>query len=141
MTMDDANALLSPGFSVQNPYDSTQLPTTGASLYTKDPSTVKFETGGIEGINSGQSTQRLTKDLFAAGGAVEFKEPNKDVPSFAAIEATQTEGGANLVQSGAIWRNLVQFSAIWCNLVQSIKPSIGCHLRNWPESGLPDIWL
>jgi hypothetical protein len=101
MTMDDANALLSPGFSVQNPYDSTQLPTTGASLYTKDPSTVKFETGGIEGINSGQSTQRLTKDLFAAGGAVEFTEATPGMPTSAAIEATQTEGGANLVQSGA----------------------------------------
>ena len=100
MTMDDANALLSPGFSVQNPYDSNQLPTTGASLYTKDPSTVTFETGGIDGINTGATRQTLTRDLYNDGGAVTFGEPSKDVPSFAVIEGIQKEGGADLVQSG-----------------------------------------
>lgn len=100
MTMEDANSLLSPGFTVQDPYSSNQLPTTSTNLYTKDPSTVTFETGGLEGINTGASQQTLSKDLFASGGAIEFTEATPGMPTSAKIEATQTEGGANLVQSG-----------------------------------------
>ena len=37
MTLNDANALLSPGFSIGKPFSSNQLPTTGTNLYTKDP--------------------------------------------------------------------------------------------------------
>lgn len=100
MTIGQANLLLSDGYKFDEGYDSNQLPTTATNLYDADPETVQFETGGIEGINTGASQQTLTRDLFNEGGAVTFTEPTKNFPTSARIEATQTEGSANLVQSG-----------------------------------------
>ena len=39
MTVGDADALLSDGYQVQDPFSSIQLPTTGSSLYQKAPET------------------------------------------------------------------------------------------------------
>ena len=101
MTISQANEMLSDGYTIEDPFSSNQLPGTATNLYTKDPETVQFETGGIEGINTGASQQTLTRDLYNDGGAITFGEPSKDIPTYANIEGIQKEGGANLVQSGA----------------------------------------
>jgi hypothetical protein len=101
MTLSQANGLLSDGYTVEDPFSSNQLPGTATNLYKTEPQTEMFEAGKNLGINTGASQQRLTRDLYNEGGAVAFGKATADFPTSDYIEQVQTQGSADLVQSGA----------------------------------------
>jgi hypothetical protein len=74
MTLGDANALLSGGYAVQDPFSSNQLPTTGSSLYNKPAETKVFEQNPEYNISTESTPTRLTTNMFESGSALEMKD-------------------------------------------------------------------
>ena len=100
MTLADANALLSPGYQIENPFTSVRLPATNTSTFPDNGKTVAF-TAPATDINTGATQQTLSKNLFDNQGAVEFGALIPEMPASGYIESKQKEGSPELVQNGA----------------------------------------
>ena len=100
MTLADANALLSPGYQIENPFTSVRLPATNTSTFPDNGKTQPFNAPATD-INTGASQQTLSKNLYDNKGAVEFGAPIPEMPASGYIESKQKEGSPELVQNGA----------------------------------------
>ena len=74
MTLGDANALLTGGYAIQDPFSSNQLPTTGSSLYQKAPETNAFEQNPQYNISTESTPTKLSQNIYESGSALEMKD-------------------------------------------------------------------
>ena len=79
MTMDDANSLLSGGFTVQDPYSSNQLPTTASSPYKGIGGAQLYNPDDLNKLTSDVDQIQLTRDLFGGKSGVEAVKPGNNL--------------------------------------------------------------
>ena len=108
MTMDDANAILNRGglkdrgYTIQNPFTSTQLPASSASAYQQENPEVNFNRELPENMYTEKSTPTLTTNLFDAGSGVTYGANIPQVPANGRVEDLQTESAPITVSSGTL---------------------------------------
>ena len=106
MTMEDANKILNrgglegKGYTVQNPFGSTQLPATSAALYQNDGSEISYNKELPEDMFVQESDLRLSRNAFDAGSGVEYGENLVQMPASGKIEYEQKAGAPLTVSSG-----------------------------------------
>ena len=101
MTLGDANALLSDGYQVQDPFSSIQLPTTGSSLYQKAPETNAFEQNPEYNISTESNPTKLSQNIFESGSALEMKDVGDKYQVSSDVAPTKSQSGSNLARRRA----------------------------------------
>ena len=108
MTMEDANKILNrgglkgKGYEVQNPFTSTQLPTSSASLYKGDGSDISYSNELPENMFIQESDLKLSRNAFDAGSGVEYGQNLVQMPASGKIEYEQKAGAPLTVSSGTL---------------------------------------
>ena len=100
MTMDEANKLLTGGYTVQNPFGSTQLPATSATPYFEEKPDTNFNKDLPENMFEQEEGLKLTRNAFDAKSGVEYNAETLQQPANGAIEAAQLTGAPLTVRSG-----------------------------------------
>ena len=101
MTLGDANALLSEGYQVQDPFSSVQLPTTGSSLYNKAPETNAFEQNPEYNISTESTPTKLSQNIFESGSAIEMKDVGDKYQVSSDTAPTKSKSGSDLARRRA----------------------------------------
>ena len=97
MTMDDANALLTGGYKVANPFSSTQLPDTSGSPYFGQGKSVEYRSD----VPADTYNPKLSRDL-TDGNPFVTGDIQYQIPTNTNIEYLQTEGSPKIPLSGAV---------------------------------------
>ena len=106
MTMEDANKILNrgnlagKGYTVQNPFTSTQLPATSANPYFDENPETNFNRQLEEDMFQQEAGMKLTKNAFDARSGIEYGTEGLQRPATGAIEAAQLSGAPLTVSSG-----------------------------------------
>ena len=96
MTMEDANALLTGGYKVMNPFSSTQLPDTSGSPYFGQGKTPQYRSDVPEDTYDVQLSRNLTD-----GSPFNTDGYTYEVPTNTNIEYLQQAGSPKIAVSGA----------------------------------------
>lgn len=107
MTLGDANALLTGGYAIQDPFSSNQLPTTGSSLYQKAPETNAFEQNPEYNISTESTPTKLSTNIFESGSALtmdnvgdKYQVSGASAPTSSTVSGDSVEDPKN---SGTNW--------------------------------------
>ena len=100
LSMEEANKLLPGGYTVGNPFASTQLPATSASKYFQENLDVSYSRDLPEDMFN-DIDLKLASNAFDAGSGVEFGKTLPQFPASGQIEFLQTNGAPLTVNSGA----------------------------------------
>ena len=101
MTLGDANALLTDGYEIQDPFSSIQLPTTGSSLYQKPPETNIFEQNPQYNISTESNPIKLSTNIFESGSALEIKDVGDKYQVSSDTAPPQSKSGSDLARRRA----------------------------------------
>ena len=101
MTLGDADALLSDGYQVQDPFSSIQLPTTGSSLYNKEPETNVFEQNPEYNISTESTPTKLSQNIFESGSAIEMTDVGDKYQVSSDVAPSKSQSGSNLARRRA----------------------------------------
>ena len=102
MTMDEANKLLTGGYSIQNPFSSNALPATSASAYAETNPDVNYTRELPENMFIEQSQLKLTTNAYDAGSGVEYGQGLVQMPATGKIEYEQQAGRPLTAANGLI---------------------------------------
>ena len=98
MTMEDANKILNrgglegKGYTMQNPFESNQLPTTSGSPYESPVSNIGYDRELPENMFIQEGDLKLSSNAFDAGSGVEYGANIPQMPASGKIEYEQTAG-------------------------------------------------
>ena len=132
MTMDDANRLLTGGYTVQNPFTSNALPATSASAYQQDNPETNFNRELPEDMFSESTPLTLTDNVFEAGSGLEYGVDIPRLPATGKVEYEQQAGAPLTVGFGAIKASSDEEAAVIPETVDiPARPKGGRQLENW----------
>ena len=138
MTMDDANKILQrgglkgKGYTVQNPFTSTQLPATSANPYFEENPETNFNRTLEEDMFQDEEGLRLTRNAFDANSGVEYSAETLQRPATGAIEEAQLRGAPLTVSSGTFQASPTNESAQQPEINKiPPRPRGGRQLENW----------
>ena len=100
MTMDEANKLLTGGYTIQNPFTSNALPTTSASAYTEKTPNMNFDLELPENMFIQEGDLKLSRNAFDAGSGVEYGQNLVQMPASGKIEYEQQAGSPLALGTG-----------------------------------------
>ena len=101
MTLGDADALLSDGYQVQDPFSSVQLPTTGSSLYQKAPETNVYEQNPEYNISTESTPTKLSQNIFESGSALEMSDVGDKYQVTGGESPSQSQAGSDIARRRA----------------------------------------
>jgi hypothetical protein len=109
MSVSAANKLLSDGYEIQNPFASTQLPSTAYSPYAGQGMSKVFDQENLQYLNSDVNDIQLAEDLFGGKSGVKSATPTNEISAMDVygedtnrINLLKAEGAAFLVRNGEI---------------------------------------
>ena len=111
MTMEQANALLTGGYVLSNPFTSNTLPASQSSAYSEANPEISYSRELPENMYGESSQPTLTSNLFDAGSGVSYGENIPQVPANGNVEALQTDGAPLTVGSSPESRSYSRRSA------------------------------
>ena len=101
LSMEDANKLLPDGYTVGNPFASTQLPATSANPYFNNSLDIDYSRKLSEDMFS-DIPLNLTSNAFDAGSGVEYGKTIPQYPASGVIDWKRTAGSTPIVSPGTL---------------------------------------
>ena len=131
LSMEEANKLLPGGYTVGNPFASTQLPATSASKYFQENLDVSYSRDLPEDMFN-DIDLKLASNAFDAGSGVEFGKNLPQFPASGQIEYLQKDGAPYTVSSGTFKVTETNEAAQEPEINKiPPKPRGGRQLQNW----------
>ena len=109
MSVSAANGLLSDGYEIQNPFTSSQLPSTAYSPYAGQGMSKVFDQENLQYLNSDVNNIELAEDLFGGQSGVKAVTPTNQISAMDVygeeanrINQLKAQGAPFLVRNGEI---------------------------------------
>ena len=109
MSVSAANGLLSDGYEVQNPFASTQLPSTAYSPYAGQGMSKVFDQENLQSLYGDVNDIQLAEDLFGGKSGVKAVTPTNQISAMDVygeeanrINQLKAQGASFLVRNGEI---------------------------------------